>query len=219
MPINPKYLVDFHPEKSYHVFNRTNNKELLYKSDENCRFFLESYDDYLAYLMETYAWGLMPNHFHLEVKTRPEEYSKDWLSRIPKKKRTLTENKFLIGKMPYEILVSRAFKRFFQSYSMSVNNHLRRNGSLFSRRFRRTDIADDEHFKKVMLYIHTNPVKHGITRDFREYDWISYHDYIENALPQNIITEVYEKFGNKQAFIAAHEVQQSNILYRDYDFL
>ena len=217
MPINKIYLEPFYPEHAYHVFNRTNNKELLFHSDENCRHFLEEYHNRLDYLLETYAWGLLPNHFHLEVKMRPEEYSKEWLYRIPKKDRTLTENQYLIGELPYDTLAHRALRRFFQSYAMTKNNERKRSGNLFTRPFRCTEIKDDDYFKQVMLYIHTNPIKHGIIRDLNDYTWTSWHDYKTNTIPPHIRNEVYKLFGNKQAFIAAHEAKQSSFLNLDFE--
>ena len=179
---------------------------------------MQRYEEHLSYLLETYTWGLLPTHFHFEVKMRPEEHSIDFLKRLDKKTRTKTEMLYLQGELNYNTLTSRAFKRFFQAYTESVNNHLRRKGSLFSRQFRRIEILNDEQFKKIMLYIHTNPVKHGITRDFRDYKWTSWESYMTRSIPKHIIDEAYDLFGNKQAFIAAHEVQQSNILDRNFDF-
>lgn len=217
MPINEIYLAPFYPEKSYHIFNRTNNKELLFHSDENKRHFLKEYNTRLGYLLDTYAWSLLPNHFHLEVKMRPEEFSKDWLYGIPKKNRTLTESQYLLGELPYDTLVHRAFRRFFQSYAMAKNIERKRNGNLFSRPFRCTEIENDDHFKKVMLYIHTNPIKHGISKDLNDYTWTSWHDYKANTLPPSIRNEVYKMFGNKQAFFAAHEAKQIGLLDLNFE--
>ena len=39
MPIPEKYLADFDENGIYHVYNRTNNMERLFLSDENRHFF------------------------------------------------------------------------------------------------------------------------------------------------------------------------------------
>ena len=41
MPISEKYLADFEEGGTYHIFNRTNNIEKLFLTDENRRFFLK----------------------------------------------------------------------------------------------------------------------------------------------------------------------------------
>ena len=42
-----KFLANFPEDSIYHVYNRTNNKELLFKTDENRLFFLREYAKYL----------------------------------------------------------------------------------------------------------------------------------------------------------------------------
>ena len=41
MPIPAKYLADFTENGIYHIYNRTNNKEKLFLSNENRLFFLK----------------------------------------------------------------------------------------------------------------------------------------------------------------------------------
>ncbi len=36
------------------------------------KYFLEKYDEHISPEVETYAWVLMPNHFHLLVKIKDE---------------------------------------------------------------------------------------------------------------------------------------------------
>jgi hypothetical protein len=40
MPIPEKYIADFEEGEIYHVYNRTNNREQLFLTDENRSFFL-----------------------------------------------------------------------------------------------------------------------------------------------------------------------------------
>lgn len=59
----------------YHIYNRGNNRERLFYRNENYRFFLRRYDEYLSDYVETYSFCLLPNHFHLlvRVKELPKE--------------------------------------------------------------------------------------------------------------------------------------------------
>ena len=70
MPIADKYTADLTVDNIYHIYNRTNNKELLFKSDENRRFFLGRFKHYLSSYPDTYYWCLLPNHFHFLIRVK-----------------------------------------------------------------------------------------------------------------------------------------------------
>ncbi len=55
-------------DKFYHIYNRGNNGEKLFYTIANYMFFPRKYDEYLSTHIKTYAFCLMPNHFHLLVK-------------------------------------------------------------------------------------------------------------------------------------------------------
>ncbi len=60
----------FEPGKYYHIYNRANGFEKLFLSDENYRYFLRQYVKYIEPVAITYAWCLLPNHFHFLIKIR-----------------------------------------------------------------------------------------------------------------------------------------------------
>ena len=60
MPIPDKYLADFEENGIYHVYNRTNNKEKLFLSEENVIFFLRRFKELNSPLADTYSWNLLP---------------------------------------------------------------------------------------------------------------------------------------------------------------
>ena len=61
------------PETVYHVYTHANGFENLFNSDENFRYFLKKYAQYIHPIAETYAYCLMPNHIHFMVKIRSEQ--------------------------------------------------------------------------------------------------------------------------------------------------
>ncbi len=73
MPVNQKYLATFDFEKVYHIYNKTNNKELLFCTAENHRYFLQQYLLYISPIADTYSWSLLPNHFHFIIKIKQQE--------------------------------------------------------------------------------------------------------------------------------------------------
>ena len=65
------------PNSSYHIFNHANGFENIFTEDENYRFFLDKYKEYITPIAETYAYCLLPNHFHLVVRIRKREVIED----------------------------------------------------------------------------------------------------------------------------------------------
>ena len=55
MPIPEKYIADFEEEEIYHVYNRTNNKEKLGRTDENRRGCVKRYKEIIAPFTYTYC--------------------------------------------------------------------------------------------------------------------------------------------------------------------
>ena len=220
MPINSIYLAKLEPEQYYHVYNRTNNQDFLFWSNENRRYFLAQFHKYLSHFLEVYSWCLLSNHFHLQIKMKSEEEVRDYLMKMSLSERTKTENNYLEGTVPFYSLANKSFTRFFQSYAQSLNNHTKRKGNLFYKSFKRVAILNDQQFRKTMLYIHTNPLKHGIIGNFRNHDWSSWKEYADGILPKDHKLKTYEIFGNKQSFLMAHETYEellinSNMLYKN----
>ena len=78
-----KYVANFVEDSIYHVYNRTNNKEPLFKTDENRFYFLRQYAKYLEPFLDTFCWTLLPNHFHFLVRVKDSDTIKEYLKTIP----------------------------------------------------------------------------------------------------------------------------------------
>ncbi len=57
----------------YHIYNRGNNSENIFLNADNFNYFLTLYDKYICPIADTYAWCLMPNHFHFLIRVKEEE--------------------------------------------------------------------------------------------------------------------------------------------------
>jgi putative transposase len=204
MPINPNYLADFEEDGIYHVYNRTNNGEPLFLTDENRYFFLKKYKEYLAAYIDTYCWCLLPNHFHFLIRVKPEKQIRKLIQQKASNECTLTEAKFLENTIPLSELIQQGFKRFFQSYSLAFNKMHHRKGNLFYRPFKRVKIQKETHFTNAIIYIHANPVKHRLATDFTHYKWSSWQTYLSIASTDLLREEVLDWFGQKEQMIKAH---------------
>lgn len=165
-----------YPNSFYHVYNRGNNREKIFYLNDNYKYFLKKYNQKLSFYIETYAYCLIPNHFHLLIKT-PSNIDK----------------------------ISNQFRKFFISYSQAINKQQSRSGSLFLKPFRRKIITDDKYLKRVIYYIHNNPVHHRICKSIRDYKWSSYNSILSKSKTNLKRKEVIEIFGNLKNFIEFHE--------------
>ncbi len=197
----------FHPGYYYHVFNRTNNQELLFKSVDNYAYFLKRYTFFLAPFVRTYAFCLLPNHFHLLISIRETEEIITYLQQLPRAERTQTQHSFLENQQEAKIgeLVSQQFRRFFIGYTEAINKAYHRNGSLFARPFKRKWIEQESYLANVIVYIHSNPVNHSVSDNFKTYRWSSYRIFFSEQPTQLERAAVLEWFEGKENFIRVHE--------------
>jgi putative transposase len=212
MPIPSKYLVDFQEHGIYHVFNRTNNQEKLFLSDDNRHFFLKKYNKYLSPYSETYAWCLLPNHFHFLIKIKSIETIKEILCSGEQSTLSSIEQKFMRDEISISQLIENAYKRFFQSYALAFNKVHNRKGNLFYKPFKRLEIENESHFNQVIIYIHTNPTKHKISNDFTTWKWSSYQTILSNSKTSVPRQEILNWFGGIEQFEKIHHETSENCL-------
>lgn len=145
----------------YHIFNHANGNENLFKDPENYRYFLQQYEKHLSPVVDTLAYCLMPNHFHLVVKTK-------LVSDLPGFQNLEgLDNQLISNKL------SQQFSNFFNSYTKAFNKKYSRMGSLFIKNFKRKPILSDNHLITAILYVHNNPVHHGFTQQMTDWQWSS----------------------------------------------
>lgn len=204
MPIPEKYLADFDEHGIYHIYNHTNNQEKLFLSDENRYFFLRKYKEHLSLYLDKFCWCLLPNHFHFLIQVISLKDITVAIQNKPFTDRSLTEKKFLEREITLSELIEQAFKRFFQSYSLAFNKMYNRKGNLFYKPFKRVAIDKQSHFTQAIIYIHANPVKHGICNDFTTYEWLSWRSLVSDRETNLLRDEVLNWFGDKAQFINVH---------------
>ncbi len=181
----------------YHIYNRGNNKETIFGTDENYRYFMQLYTHHIEPVATTYALCLLPNHFHFLNYMRTDEEQREWL---------LAQGCQLSKSwQPYPPHL--AFKNLFIAYSMSFNIRYERTGSLFQKPFKRILVDSDRYFTALVRYIHRNPQKHGLIADFREWPWSSYGIILSEGQTRIPRSEVLGWFGGRSPFIASHQAE------------
>jgi putative transposase len=184
MPIPEKYIASFEQGAYYHVICKSLDKQNLFLSDENKRFFLQRYYGYTRSYLKTYCYSLLDNHAHFLVQIRSEGEIIQELAKlqVQRAKLTIIQQRFLDqqSEMTVDPLLERQFNSFFVSYTRSFNNMYKRRGHLFDSPFKRIRINDDTHLTQVVVYIHANSMRHRISEDFQRYFWSSFNSLLSD---------------------------------------
>ncbi|MCB2196100.1 MAG: transposase [Bacteroidetes bacterium] len=169
----------------YHIFNRGNNKENIFKENLNYNYFIQLIQRYITPTANIYSYCLLPNHFHLLLKIKEIEYLPE-LYKLGKRK------------------LHQPFSNLFNAYSKAINKKYNRAGSLFQEHLHRVRIDSEEYFRQLILYIHLNPEKHRITEDYSIYKYSSYQTLLNGSswIKRN---EVISYFDDQENFAYCHQ--------------
>jgi len=192
MPI-PALIIPLEKGGYYHIYNRGNNKDKLFTSSEDFEFFLRKYFQYLNGYVTTYAYCLIPNHFHFLIQVKEEHLNGS--------------------------AISNQFRKLFISHARRMNYKERRTGCLLTRNYRREKADSDSYLRNLVLYIHFNPVKHGLTENIIRYSYSSFGEYLGLKTGEIPTNEVLEWFDGIEEFLIQHHIvereRQTEILIED----
>ncbi len=193
----------------YHIYNRGINGCNLFFEERNYDYFLLKYGFYLNDVVDTYAYCLLGNHFHLLIRVKDELFIKQ-----PSLNLTGLEHK---GLHYPDKIVSKQFANLFNCYTKSINKAQFRTGGLFETPFKRILVNDDKYFTLLIIYIHANPQKHGFIDDFKDYKHSSNHSHLSGMPTKLSRQQVLEWFGNETKYKEFHET--SDIVTKDFNHL
>jgi REP element-mobilizing transposase RayT len=137
----------------YHLINRGDRREPIFKDDKDRELFLETLGQCCAKTdWQVHAYCLMPNHFHLVIET------------------------------PRANLVA-GMKWFLGTYTGRFNRRHKLFGHLFSGRYKSlvVDGSGTGYLRTVCDYVHLNPVRAkllGPGHSLQKYRWSSYPAYL-----------------------------------------
>ncbi len=175
------------PGRIYHIYSRGNNRENLFREERNYHYFLALYAKHLASLVDTLAYCLLRNHFHLAIRVKQVEVGAQWATRSDRLNPA-----------------TRAFTSMFQAYAMAINKAYNRTGKLFEEHFERIEVTSETYLKNLIFYIHFNPQKHNLIEDFREWPWSSYAAFLSHQPTKLQREEVLARFDGQEHFLEFH---------------
>ena len=193
------------PERQYHIYNHVIGSDLLFKEEKNYFFFLEKYKKHITPVAETFAYCLMPNHFHVLVQIKKEEEIASLIKRETSIKKYNALELSVEKENFISLYVSKQFSNLFSSYAQAYNKVYKRMGSLFLKNFKRKPVEDKDYFVKMISYIHNNPVKHGFVLKPEHWKYSSYNAIVFNSPTLVERRKVIEVFGDVENFIFCHQ--------------
>jgi putative transposase len=167
----------------YHVYNRGNNRQIIFFERDNYIYFLRLIREHLIKnSVDIIAYCLMPNHYHLLVYLRDE---------------TLSD----------------AMKSLSLSYTKAINKRFDRSGVLFQGRFQSIHISQTDYLVNLSQYIHLNPVKASLVKQPEEWEFSSYLEYAglrKGTIPKiEYIKMQIEEESAYQQFLVDHNLPHS----------
>jgi putative transposase len=144
----------------YHIYNRGNNRQTIFFSDNNYFYFLRKCHLYLKPCGNILAWCLMPNHFHFLIHVNDDGL------------RPIKSGGIL---MP---AITNAFRLLQSSYAKGINKEQNRTGNLFQQKTKAKCTNEAKDYSLIAFhYIHQNPVIAGLVKKPGDWQYSSFNDY------------------------------------------
>ena len=153
----------------YHVMNRGNGRQLIFRSEKHYQMFLDLLAEAVdLWEIRIHAFSLLPNHYHLLIET------------------------------PLANL-SRAMRHINGVYTQRWNRSCRSDGHLFRGRYKAILVEDDAYLVELARYIHLNPVKARLAEKPEQHPWTSHRLYLKNSKIEWLSTDrILDYFGKRK---------------------
>lgn len=157
----------------YHVVARGNEKQCIFRDDDDYRAFLELLGETAErFGVRCPSYCLLWNHYHLLVK---------------------------VGLPP----ISRLMQQLNSTYCQRFNRRHGRVGHVLQGRFASRIVEDGAYAREVLRYIALNPVAAGRVSDPQEWTWSSYRFAVGAETPPALLAldDVWAAFGTSDASV------------------
>jgi REP element-mobilizing transposase RayT len=127
--------------------------------------------------LEVLAWALLPNHFHLLVRS-------------PR----------LLSGQPSRPGLATAMRRLLTGYVGAFNRHHHRVGPLVQGRYKSILVEEEPYLLELVRYLHLNPLRAGVVEDLASLDryaWTGHSALMGRvSCPWQAVGDVLEQFGD-----------------------
>lgn len=164
----------YEPNQIYHVYNRGNNKQLIFFTESNYLYFLQKIKIEWKKYADVLCYCLMPNHFHVMLVPNEEG----------------CKNIVLADKETHMQNLSKTIGKTLSSYTKAINLQNNATGNLFQKKTKAKLLTDPNRLDKYFSnhdytltcfhYIHQNPLKAKLVNNLKDWLYSSYLDYYNN---------------------------------------
>ena len=208
----------------YHILNRGTNKQNRFVNNNDYEYFFRLMAIFIEPIADIYAYAALKNHFNIEIRIKEEneigyldskyanskELSLKWKTTFKRRPKGDLEAS-LIKPKPEKMI-----QHFCSTYAKGFNVKYKRSGSVLEHTFKRKIVDNDIYLKRLILYIHNNPVKHGFCEHAIEYGWTSYLSLISIKPTKLARDKVIGYFDSKANFKLQHKPEDT---FEDIKFL
>jgi REP element-mobilizing transposase RayT len=209
----PQKIVPIVEGETYHVFNRgVDKREIFLDKADYLRFYqslnlfnseesVVNFDfarakmnaknklELKKYLVQIHAYSLLPNHFHLILKSLTNEG------------------------------ISEFMRRMSLGYTNYFNQKYERSGILFQGPFKRVHVDDQEQYQYLFAYVNENHFVHNLTteREICHSSSLHYQGIVKSKLISSEKSENYQLDGNillaKDIYERRKTMKQDKVLF------
>lgn len=164
MPRPPRFLLS---QSFYHIMTRGNNRNVVFRSNENYLYFLDLIVKYKQeHPFDLYHYCLMPNHTHFLIQTKKA--------------------------LDFSCFMKKLSLAYFHHYRREYDWV----GHFWQDRYKSQTVGKDSYFIQCGKYIELNPVRAGIVKKPEDYQYSSYGYYAYGKIDKLITTDfLYEETG------------------------
>jgi len=146
--------MDFTNGHIYHVFNRSNNSQIVFPDWDKYLYFLSKIGEFVRPHAKIIAWCLMPTHFHLMIEVVKERIEVDadpmtWAHRINKREAEPIHPMNSSHRMsePHTAkmrTLNDSIAIMLRSYTRAINKQFDKHGSLFQQHTKAICLTEPE---------------------------------------------------------------------------
>jgi REP element-mobilizing transposase RayT len=182
----PRRTISFVKGNYYHIYNRGAGRQPIFREDRNYHYLLRLIEKVApACEVTLLAYCLLPNHYH-------------WLVR--------QDGDTSVGVLP---------KRVFGSYTQAFNKAYHASGTLFQGRFQARLVDTERYLRHLCRYIHTNPVKHGLSTSPDSWPYSNYqswaNDHMAQPTDRQFVADFFGTSAQYAAFVQAYLVDRTTL--------
>lgn len=194
----------FEKNTVYHIYNQGNNRQQVFFQEENYLFFLRKMREFVLPYADFLCYCLMPNHFHwlvyvkevvLEIKE--DDDAKRGKGSRPSEAKNAKRSDGVTRSHPVTTMrtLNQSIGILLRSYSRAINKEENRSGALFGEETKAKDGWENPYLTPLhpdygkiwqnwdiygntcFHYIHNNPVKPGLVKEAKDWDYSSARDF------------------------------------------